>query len=105
MPSVSPEEQLRRFHDYIASPVDTPADMLDSLTRIVADRSVGSIFFGNYHLMDYELMGGDARAAIIAEDTKRGMAPFLPPSVPFGSHQWPTLVTPGTGPASIADLH
>jgi hypothetical protein len=24
--------------------------------------------------------------------------------VPFGSHQWPTLVTPGSGPASIADL-
>jgi hypothetical protein len=24
--------------------------------------------------------------------------------VPFGSKQWPTLITPGTGPASIADL-
>jgi hypothetical protein len=35
----------------------TQADMLDSLTRIIADRSVGSLFFGNYHLMDYELMG------------------------------------------------
>jgi hypothetical protein len=82
----------------------TPSDMLDSLTRIIADRSVGSLFFGNYHLMDYELMGGDARAAIIAESGKRGMTPFLPPVVPFGSHQWPTLVTPGSGPASIADL-
>jgi len=82
----------------------TQADMLDSLTRIIADRSVGSLFFGNYHLMDYELMGGDARAAIIAESGKRGMTTFLPPVVPFGSHQWPTLVTPGTGPASIADL-
>ncbi len=82
----------------------TQADMLDSLTRIIADRSVGSLFFGNYHLMDYELMGGDARAAIIAESGKRGMTPFLPPVVPFGSHQWPTLVTPGAGPASIADL-
>jgi hypothetical protein len=83
----------------------TPADMLDSLTRIIADRSVGAIFFGNDHLMDYELMGGDARAAIIAEDAKRGTTPFLPPPVPFGSKQWPTLVTPGPGPASIADLH
>jgi hypothetical protein len=82
----------------------TQADMLDSLTRIIADRSVGSLFFGNYHLMDYELMGGDARAAIVAESSKRGMTPFLPPVVPFGSHQWPTLVTPGAGPASIADL-
>ena len=83
----------------------TSADMLDSLTRIIADRSVGSMFFGNYHLMDYELMGGDARTAIMAEDAKRGMTAFLPPAVPFGSKQWPTLVTPGTGPASIADLH
>jgi hypothetical protein len=82
----------------------TPADMLDSLTRIIADRSVGSLFFGNYHLMDFELMGGDARAAIIAESGKRGMKPFLPPAVPFGSKQWPTLVTTGPGPASIADL-
>lgn len=82
----------------------TPADMLESLTRIIADRSVGSLFFGNYHLMDYELMGGDARVAISAETGKRGMTTFLPPVVPFGSKQWPTLVTPGAGPASIADL-
>jgi hypothetical protein len=82
----------------------TPADMLESLTRIIADRSVGSLFFGNYHLMDYELMGGDARVAIAAETAKRGMTTFLPPVVPFGSKQWPALVTPGPGPASIADL-
>ncbi len=82
----------------------TPEDMLGSLTRIVADRSVGSLFFGNYHLMDYELMGGDARAAIIAESAKRGTTAFLPPLVPFGSKQWPTLVTPGPGPASMAEL-
>jgi hypothetical protein len=82
----------------------TPTDMLESLTRIIADRSVGSLFFGNYHLMDYELMGGDARVAISAETAKRGMTAFLPPVVPFGSKQWPTLITPGPGPASIADL-
>jgi hypothetical protein len=41
----------------------TPQDMLDSMVRIISDRSVGSLFFGNYHVMDYELMGGDARAA------------------------------------------
>ena len=82
----------------------TPTDMLQSLTRIIADRSVGSLFFGNYHLMDYELMGADARNAIIAESKKRGMTPFLPPLVPFGSKQWPALVTPGPGPASLADL-
>jgi hypothetical protein len=82
----------------------TPDDLLRSLTRIIADRSVGALFFGNYHLMDYELMGGDARAAIVAEAAKRGTKPFLPPLVPFGSNQWPTLVTPGPGPATIADL-
>ena len=82
----------------------TPADMLTSVTRIIADRSVGQLFFGNYHLMDYELMGGDARAAIIAESTKRGATPFLPPVVPWNSRQWPMLVTPGPGPASLADL-
>jgi hypothetical protein len=82
----------------------TPEDMLEALTRIIADRSVGAAFFGNYHLMDYELMGGDGRAAIIAESTKRGMTPFLPPVVPFGSNQWPTLITPGSGPGSLADL-
>jgi hypothetical protein len=78
--------------------------MLGSLTRIVADRSVGSLFFGNYHLMDYELMGGDARAAIAAESAKLGTTPFLPPVVPFGSRQWPMRTAPGPGPASLADL-
>jgi hypothetical protein len=83
----------------------TTEDMLEALTRIVADRSVGAAFFGNYYLMDYELMGGDARQAIIDQTKKRGMTPFLPPAVAFGSHQWPALITPGSGPASLADLH
>jgi len=29
----------------------------------------------------------------------------LPPQVPFGSNQWPTLITSGPGPGSLADLH
>jgi hypothetical protein len=82
----------------------TPEDMLDLLTRIVADRSVGAVFFGNYYLMDYELMGGDARKAIVAESTKYGLKPFLPPAVPFGSHQWPALITPGVGATSLDAL-
>jgi hypothetical protein len=82
----------------------TPDDMLDALTRIIADRSVGAVFFGDYHLMDYELMGGDARQAVIGEDKKRNIPVNLPPQVPFGSHQWPTLITPGSGPTSLADL-
>jgi hypothetical protein len=82
----------------------TPDDMLDSLTRIIADRSVGAAFFGNYYLMDFELMGGDARQAIVNEDAKRKINPTLPPQVPFGSHQWPTLITPGPGAKTLADL-
>jgi len=46
--------------------------------RIIADRSDGAVFFGNYYMMDYELMGGDARDAIAAESAKLGMKPFLP---------------------------
>ena len=82
----------------------TPDDMLTLLTRVVADRSVGQEFFGNYAMMDYELMGGDARDAIVASDKRLGLTQFLPPLVPFGSHQWPALVTPGTGPATIEQL-
>jgi hypothetical protein len=83
----------------------TPSDMLESLTRIISDRTVGETFFGNAYLMDYELMGGDARDTVERETKARGMVTNLPPRVPFGSHQWPTLVTPGPGPASLADLH
>jgi hypothetical protein len=82
----------------------TPDDMLDALTRIIADRSVGAAFFGNYYLMDFELMGGDARQAILDEDAKLKINPTLPPLVPFGSHQWPTLITSGSGAKTLADL-
>src|ERR1700731_3932350 len=61
----------------------TPEEMLTSLIRIIADRSVGALFFGNYYLMDFELMGGDARQAIIDEDAKRNIPVNLPPQVPF----------------------
>jgi hypothetical protein len=82
----------------------TPQDMLTALTRIIADRPVGGLFFGSPHLMDYELMGGDGRKTIIAEDTKLGLTQVLPPAVPFGSHQFPTLITPGPGATSLDDL-
>jgi hypothetical protein len=50
--------------------------------------------------MDYELMGGDARAAIAAESAKLGTTPFLPPPVPFDSKQWPMRIAPGPGSAA-----
>ena len=43
-------------------------------------------------------MGGDARQAVIDEDKKRNITVNLPPQVSFGSRQWPTLITPGSGP-------
>jgi hypothetical protein len=82
----------------------TPEDMLTSMTRIIGDRSVGELFFGNYKIMDFELMGGDGRKTIISEMQRRGKQPFLPPAVPFGSKQWPTLITQGPGPTSLDDL-
>ena len=82
----------------------TPQDMLTAMTRIISDRAVGALFFGSDRLMDFELMGGDARKTIISEMQRRGKQPFLPPAVPFGSHQWPTLITPGPGPTSLDDL-
>ena len=86
--------------------VTTPDQMLDVLIRTVADRSVGQVFFGNYYLMDYELMGGDARKAIQAEDKKYGIPVFLPPAVPFHSTEWPFRIDPGQGegPATIEDI-
>jgi len=54
--------------------------------------------------MDFELMGGDARQAIIDEDGKRKIPVNLPPLVPFGSAQWPTLITPGPGAKTLADV-
>jgi hypothetical protein len=82
----------------------TPQDLLTSMVRIISDRSVGGLFFGNDKLMDYELMGGDGRKTIISEMQARGKQAFLPPAVPFGSKQWPTLITPGPGPTSLDDL-
>jgi hypothetical protein len=86
--------------------VTTPDQMLDVLIRTVADRSVGQVFFGNYYLMDYELMGGDGRKAIQAEDKKYGIPLFLPPAVPFHSNEWPFRIDPsqGEGPATIEDI-
>jgi hypothetical protein len=68
--------------------------MLDVLIRTVADRAVGQVFFGNYYLMDDELMGGDARKAIQAYDHKMGLSVVLPPAVPFHSTEWRWRIDP-----------
>lgn len=83
----------------------TPEKMLDVLGRIVADRSLGMMFFRDYFLMDVELLGGGARAAIEREMAKRGRDPILPSLAPFRSDDWPwkTDPTKGTGPARLED--
>ena len=81
----------------------TKEDMLSLLTRIVADRSMGQLYFGDYYLMDYELLGSGARRAIEEQCAQRGMKPILPSLSPFNSTQWPWRTDPnsGTGPATI----
>jgi hypothetical protein len=84
----------------------TPDKMLDLLARIVSDRGLGMVFFKDYFLMDYELLGGGARKVIEAEATKRGIKPFLPPMAPFYSTDWPWKTNPnkGKGPARLEDV-
>jgi len=77
--------------------VTTPDKMLNVLIRTASDRSVGMVLFGNYYMMDYELMGSDGRKAIIAEDKKYGIQEFLPPLVPFESTEWPFRIDPTQG--------
>lgn len=83
----------------------TPEKMLDVIGRIIADRSLGMLFFRDYFLMDVELLGGGARAAIEREMKDRGRTPILPPVAPFRSAQWPwkTGGDRGTGPARLQE--
>lgn len=84
----------------------TPEKMLDVLGRIVADRSLGMMFFRDYFLMDVELLGGGGRAAIEREMAKRGRTAVLPTLAPFRSTAWPWKTDPasGTGPARLEDV-
>lgn len=84
----------------------TPEKMLDVLGRIVADRSLGQVFFCDYFLMDVELLGGGGRAAIEREMAKRGREALLPSLAPFRSNDWPwkTDPTTGSGPARLEDV-
>jgi hypothetical protein len=84
----------------------TPEEMLDVLGRIVADRSLGMVFFRDYYLMgDVELLGEGARAAIEREMASRGQEALLPTLVSFHCNDWPWTTDPtkGTGPARLED--
>jgi hypothetical protein len=84
----------------------TPEKMLEVLTRIIADRALGMVFFRDYFLMDVELLGGGGRTAIEREMAKRGNKPLLPTLAPFRSNAWPWKIDPaqGTGPARLEDV-
>ena len=82
----------------------TPEDMLNSLTRIISDRTVGTLFFGNSYRWITSSWAETPAKRSSREAGKLGMTPFLPPLVPFGSKQWPTLITPGPGPATLSQL-
>jgi hypothetical protein len=83
----------------------TPEKLLDVLGRIVADRSLGMVFFRDFFAMDVELLGGGGRTAIEREMAKRGEKAVLPSLAPFRSNDWPwkTNPTKGTGPAQLED--
>lgn len=84
----------------------TQEKLLDVLTRIVADRAVGKVFFRNYYLMDAELLGGAARHAVEADATKKGKKALLPELAPFDTHAWPWPTKPksGQGPAEMSEI-
>jgi hypothetical protein len=84
----------------------TPDELLDQLTRIVADRAVGKVFFGDVRVMDAELLGGAARKAIEEEAAAKGEKALLPRLAPFDTHAWPWPTDPasGSGPAEMEQI-
>ena len=84
----------------------TPDAMMDAFIRIISDRALGKVFYNDYRLMDFELLGGGGRKAIEAEAAKRGLKAVLPPVVPFNSTEWPWKINPasGTGPGRMEDI-
>jgi hypothetical protein len=66
-----------------------PDAMLEMLTRVVADRALGQVFFGDYYRMDVELVADAVEDAIRAEAKAAGEKPLLPGLAPFHTHAWP----------------
>lgn len=83
----------------------TPDSILESLARILSDRSLGKTVFNDYRLMDFELLGSAARRSIERNAAKLGQKAILPPLVPFNSHEWPWHTNPasGSGPATMEE--
>jgi len=81
------------------------ADLLDVVTRIIADRAIGEIFFRAPQVMDAELLGEAAREAIEADATTDRPA-VLPSVAPYNTVQWPwqTETDSGSGPGNLKQL-
>jgi len=81
----------------------TPGQMLGQLSRVVADRSLGALFFGNYYFLGTEFMTGATRKEMLAEAAKAGVKVMMPPLAPYETHQWPwpTGKAYGEGPSTI----
>lgn len=84
----------------------TEAKLLDVLSRIIADRALGKVFFRNYYVMDAELLGGAARHSVEIDAAKEGKKALLPTMAPFDTHQWPWPDDPasGPGPAELQEI-
>jgi hypothetical protein len=84
----------------------TEDKLVDVLVRTVADRSIGKVFFGNYYLMDAELLGSAARHAVEVDAKKKGKKALLPTLAPFHQHAWPWPTDPktGDGPSEMSEI-
>lgn len=81
----------------------TQAELFEVLVRIVADRAIGEVFFKSPRVMDVELLGDAARAAIMKDATAERPA-LLPPLAPYDNHQWPWATGEGEGATDLKDL-
>ena len=81
----------------------TQAELFEVLVRIVADRAIGEVFFKDPRVMDVELLGDAARAAIEENATPKRPA-ILPPRAPYNNHEWPWPTGEEKGPATLDDL-
>jgi hypothetical protein len=93
------------------SGINTPTAQGTGTKDVLAlNTSVFELYDKSLHIFEHNILAkhpvilGLFSGRAIVLWPKFGLNPFLPPEVPFGSHQWPTFITPGPGPASLAQL-
>ena len=82
----------------------TDKTMLDLWSRIMFDRQLAQGLFGDYYLMDSELIANGGREEIIKVAKQYNLPNILPQLEPFNSTGWPWRHNPhsGSGPASLS---